>query len=123
MRVLMCVCMSRTYEHIYVRVCRVCMPPHEYARNKSKLESIPPGLDSFSHKYRFGTGNGNNPTPGPHKWKRAKTIEVSAEGKLATIRFEGGDTFTMKTEGEATTTGYPTLREAIPRTFPTLVRD
>jgi len=72
---------------------------------------------------RFGTGNSNNPTPGPHKWKRAKTIEVSGEGKPATMRFEGGDTFTMKTEGEATTTGYPTLREAIPRTFPTLVRD
>jgi len=49
-------------------------------------------------------------------------MEVSAEGKLVTMRFEGGDTFTMKTEGQDTTTGYPTLREAIQRTFPTLVR-
>jgi len=28
----------------------------------------------------------------------------------------------MKTEGQDTTTGYPTLREAIQLTFPTLVR-
>jgi len=33
-----------------------------------------------------------------------------------------GDTFHMKTEGQDTTSGYPTLREAIQRTSPTLVR-
>jgi len=49
-------------------------------------------------------------------------MEVSAEGKLVTMRFEGGDTFTMRTEGRDTTTRYPILREAIQRTFPTLVR-
>jgi len=54
------------------------------------------------------------------KW--AKAVEVSTEGKLVTMRSEGGGTFTMKTEGQDTITGYPTLREAIQRTFPTLVR-
>jgi len=49
-------------------------------------------------------------------------MEVSAEGKLVTMRFEGGDTFMMKTEGQDTTTGYPILREVIQRTLPTLVR-
>ena len=57
-----------------------------------------------------------------NEWKRTQTMEVSAEGKLVTMRFEGGDTFIMKTEGQDTTTGYPTLREAIKRTFSTLVR-
>ena len=38
------------------------------------------------------------------------------------MRFEGGETFTMKTEGQDTTTGYPTLPEAFQRTFPTLIR-
>ena len=33
-----------------------------------------------------------------------------------------GETFGMKTEGQDTTSGYPTLREAIQRTSPTLVR-
>jgi len=47
---------------------------------------------------------------------------VSADAKQVTMRFEGGETFVMKTEGQDTTTGYPTLREAIQRTFPTLVR-
>ena len=56
-----------------------------------------------------------------NEWKWAQTMGVSAEGKLVTMRFEGGGTFTMKTEGQDTTTGYPTLRDAIPRTFPTLV--
>ena len=49
-------------------------------------------------------------------------MEVSAEGKLVTMRFEGGDTVMMKTAGQDTTTGNPTLREAIQRIFPTLVR-
>jgi len=53
-----------------------------------------------------------------NEWKLAQTMEVSAEGKSVTMRFEGGDTFTMKTE----TTGYPILREVIQRTFPTIVR-
>jgi len=54
------------------------------------------------------------------KW--AKVVEVTAEGKLVTMRTHEGDTFMMKTEGQDTTTGYPTLREAIQRTLPTLVR-
>jgi len=49
-------------------------------------------------------------------------MEVSAEGKIVTMQFEEGDSFMMKTKGQNTTTGYPTLREAIQRTFPTLVR-
>jgi len=49
-------------------------------------------------------------------------MEVSAEGKTVPMRFEEGDSFIMKTEGQDTTTGHPTLREAIQRTFPTLVR-
>jgi len=89
------------------------MPPYEYARNTTKLGSISPGLDSFSYKYRVGTGNDNDPTPGPHttknEWKRVKTMEVSAEVKIVTMHFEGGDTFTMKTEGQDTTTGCPTF--------------
>jgi len=56
------------------------------------------------------------------KW--AKVVEVSPEGKLVTMRTDGGDTFRMKIAGQDTTTGsgYPTLREAIQRTFPTLAR-
>jgi len=56
------------------------------------------------------------------EWRRAQTMEVLAEGKQVTMQFEGGETFMMKTEGQDTTTGYPSLREAIKRTFPTLVR-
>jgi len=52
----------------------------------------------------------------------AKVVEVSAEGKLVTMRTDRGDIFRIKTEGQDTTTGYPTLREAIQRTLPTLVR-
>ena len=48
-------------------------------------------------------------------------MEVLVEGKLVTMRFEVGDMFTMKTEGQDTTTGYPTLRESNQQTFPTLV--
>jgi len=54
------------------------------------------------------------------KW--AQVVEVNDEGRLATMRTDTGDIFMMKTEGQDTTTGYPTLREAIQRTFPTLVR-
>jgi len=41
-----------------------------------------------------------------NEWKWAKAVEVSAEGKLVTMRSEGGDTFMMKTECQDTTTGY-----------------
>jgi len=54
------------------------------------------------------------------KW--AKVVEIKDEGKLVKMRTENGDTFMMKTEGQDSTTGYPTLREALQRTFPTLVR-
>jgi len=57
-----------------------------------------------------------------NKQKWAKVIEVMDEGKLVTMRTDNEDIFMMKTEGKDTTTGYPTLREAIQRTFPNLVR-
>jgi len=57
-----------------------------------------------------------------NEWRRAQTMQVLAEGKQVTMRFEGDETFMMKTEGQDTTTGYPILRKAIQRTFPTLVR-
>jgi len=53
------------------------------------------------------------------KW--AKVVEVKEEGKLVQMRNDNGDTFMMKTEGQDTNTGYPTLREAIQRTSPTRV--
>jgi len=49
-------------------------------------------------------------------------MEVSADGKQVTMRFEGGETFVMKTDGQDTISVYSTLQEAIQRTFPTLVR-
>jgi len=54
--------------------------------------------------------------------KRAKVVEIRDEGKMVKMRTANGETFMMKTEGQDTTTGYPTLREAIQRTSPTLVR-
>jgi len=54
------------------------------------------------------------------KW--AKVVGIRDEGKLVKMQTENGETFIMKTEGQDTTTGYPTLREAIQRTSPTLVR-
>jgi len=45
------------------------------------------------------------------KW--ATVVEAQEESKLVKMRAENGDTFMMKTEGQDTTTGYPTLREAI----------
>jgi len=48
--------------------------------------------------------------------------EVLADGKQVTMQDEGGETFVMKTEGQDTTIGYPTLWEAFQRTFHTLVR-
>jgi len=43
-------------------------------------------------------------------------------GKIVHMRAENGEAFHMKAEGQDTTSGYPTLREAIQRTSPTLVR-
>jgi hypothetical protein len=54
------------------------------------------------------------------KW--AKVVGITEEGKLVKIQTEHGETFLMKTEGQDITSGYPTLREAIQRTSPTLVR-
>ena len=54
------------------------------------------------------------------KW--AKVVEIREEGKLVNMQTEHGETFIMKTEGQDTTSGYLTLREAIQRTSPTLVR-
>jgi len=54
--------------------------------------------------------------------KGARVVEIREEGKLVKVQTEHGETFFMKTEGQDTTSGYPTLREAIQRTSPTLVR-
>ena len=43
-------------------------------------------------------------------------------GQNSKMQIVNGETFTMKTEGQDTTSGYPTLCEAIQRTSPTLVR-
>ena len=48
------------------------------------------------------------------KW--ARVVEIRTEGKLVEMQTENGKTFIMKTEGQDTTSGYPTLREAIQRT-------
>ena len=47
---------------------------------------------------------------------------ISEEGKTVQMQTASGETFSMKTEGQDTTSGYPTLREAIQCTSPTLVR-
>jgi len=54
------------------------------------------------------------------KW--AKVVGIREEGKLVKMQTVHGETFLMKTEGQDITSGYPTLREAIQRTSPTLVR-
>jgi len=54
------------------------------------------------------------------KW--ATVVETKEAGKPVKMRTENGDTFMMKTEGQDTTTAYPTLQEAIQRSSPTLVR-
>ena len=54
------------------------------------------------------------------KW--AKVVGIREEGKLVNMQTEHGETFLMKIEGQDITSGYPTLREAIQRTSPTLVR-
>jgi len=52
------------------------------------------------------------------KW--ATVVEAKDEGKLVKMRTGNGDTFMMKTEGQDIITGYPTFREAIERSSPTL---
>jgi len=54
------------------------------------------------------------------KW--AQVVGIRDEGKRVKMQTENGETFIMKTEGQDTTSAYPTLREAIQRTSPTLVR-
>jgi len=49
-------------------------------------------------------------------------VGIREEGKLVKMQTEHGETFLMKTEGQDIISGYPTLREAIQRTSPTLVR-
>ena len=53
---------------------------------------------------------------------RATVVEIREEGKWVQMQTEHGETFLMKTEGQDISSGYPTLREAIQRTSPTLVR-
>jgi len=54
------------------------------------------------------------------KW--AKVVGTREEGKIVEMQTVNGETFIMKTEGQDTTSGYATLREAIQRNSPTLVR-
>ena len=54
------------------------------------------------------------------KW--AQVVGTREEVKIVEMQTVHGETFIMKTEGQDTTSGYPTLREAIQRTSPTLVR-
>jgi len=51
----------------------------------------------------------------------ATVVEIREEGKWVNKQTEHGETFLVKTEGQDITSGYPTLREAIQRTSPTLV--
>ena len=57
-----------------------------------------------------------------HEQKWATVVGIREEGKLVNMQTEHGETFLMKTEGQDITSGYPTLREAIQHTSPTLVR-
>jgi len=56
------------------------------------------------------------------RWTRAQIMEVSSNGRNVTMRELGCESFQMNTAGQDTTSGLPTLREAIHRIFPTLVR-
>jgi len=49
-------------------------------------------------------------------------MKVPVDGKQVTMQDEGGETFVIKTKGQDTTIGYPTLWETTQRTFLTLVR-
>ena len=53
---------------------------------------------------------------------RATVVEIREEGQWVKMQTDHGETLLMKTEGQDITSGYPTLREAIQRTSPTLVR-
>ena len=52
----------------------------------------------------------------------ATVVGIREEGKLVKMQTEHGEIFLMKTEGQDINSGYPTLREAIQRTSPILVR-
>jgi len=52
------------------------------------------------------------------KW--ATVVGIREEGKRVNMQTEHGETFLMKAEGQDITSGYPTLREAIQSTSPTL---
>jgi len=54
--------------------------------------------------------------------KLGTVVGIREEGKLVNMQTEHGETFLIKTEGQDSISGYPTLREAIQRTCPTLVR-
>jgi len=54
------------------------------------------------------------------KW--AKVLGIRNQGKIVKMQTVNGETFITKPEGQDTISGYPTLREAIQRTSPTLVR-
>jgi len=51
----------------------------------------------------------------------ATVVEIREEDKCVNMQTEHSETFLMKTEGQDITSGYPTLREAIQCTSPTLV--
>ena len=50
-----------------------------------------------------------------------KVVGIRDEGKTVKMQTANGETVSMKTEGQDTSSGCPTLREALQRTFPTLV--
>ena len=54
------------------------------------------------------------------KW--ATVVGHSEEGRIVHMQTANGDAFHMKPEGQDTTSGHSTLREAIQRTSPTLTR-
>ena len=92
----------------------ICLPFNKHHRNSSQLGPIQSGLDSDAqHLIHIQLNN-------EQKW--AKAVGFSEEGKTVQMQTANGETFSMKTEGQDTTSGYPTLREAIQRTSPTLVR-
>jgi len=81
------------------------MSPNKYYRNSSQLGPI--------HLIRIQLNN-------EQTW--ATVVGIREEGKLVNMQTEHGETFLMKTEGQDIALGYTTLREAIQRTSPTLVR-
>ena len=53
---------------------------------------------------------------------RVTVGEIREEGKWVQMQTEHGETLLMKTEGQDTASGYPTLREAIQRSSPQMWR-